>query len=134
MTYTDSARFLYSLGNELKIGAKWGLEKVQTLMAALGNPERGRRFVHVAGTNGKGSTCAMMASTLTEAGYRTGLYTSPHLIEPTERIQVNGIPVSEEDFAEALTEVHGAADKPTSKGRTGAQPPYWKSVASMPFL
>ena len=89
MTYPESVRFLYSLGNELKVGAKWGLDRVQTLMAALGNPEQGRRFVHVAGTNGKGSTCAMIASTLTEAGFRTGLYTSPHLVDPTERIQVD---------------------------------------------
>jgi dihydrofolate synthase/folylpolyglutamate synthase len=76
----------------------------------------------------------MMASTLTEAGYRTGLYTSPHLIEPTERIQVNGIPVSEEDFAEALTEVHGAAEKLLSEGRIDAHPSYFETVTAMALL
>ena len=70
MSYRDSVHYLYSLGNELKVGAKLGLERMQTLLAALGNPERGQRFVHVAGTNGKGSTCAMIANTLHHARFR----------------------------------------------------------------
>ena len=62
VSYPDSVRYLYSLGNELKAGAKFGIERMQTLLAELGNPERDQRFVHVAGTNGKGSTCAMIAA------------------------------------------------------------------------
>ena len=62
MSYPDSVHYLYSLGNELRVGAKLGLERMQKLLTELGNPERGQRFVHVAGTNGKGSTCAMIAN------------------------------------------------------------------------
>jgi dihydrofolate synthase / folylpolyglutamate synthase len=111
VSYPDSVRYLYSLGNELKSGAKWNLERMRALMAALGNPERGQRFVHVAGTNGKGSTCAMIASVLRRHGLRTGLYTSPHLIQPTERIEVDGEPVTEAEFAQAFEIVHAAAEK-----------------------
>src|SRR3977135_1686922 len=91
MTYPDSVQFLYALGNEMKT-AKLGLERIGAVLDALGNPERAYRVVHVAGTNGKGSTCAMIAAGLQAAGVRTGLFTSPHLIEPTERIQIRGRP------------------------------------------
>lgn len=134
MNYPDSVRFLYSLGNELKVGAKWGLERMQTLLMALGNPEHGQRFIHVAGTNGKGSTCAMIASVLTEAGYRTGLYTSPHLIEPTERIQIDGQPVSDAEFAAAFDTVHQAAEGLLDDNRIDAHPSYFETVTSMAFL
>src|SRR6202020_2699167 len=89
MTYTESVRYLYSLGNEV-LTAKLGLERITKLLEALGNPDRACRWVHVAGTNGKGSTCAMIEAGLRAAGIRTGLYISPHLIEPTERIQIDG--------------------------------------------
>ena len=110
MSYPDSVRYLYSLGNEMKVGAKFGLERMQALLEELGHPERGQRFVHVAGTNGKGSTCAMVASALQQAGFRTGLNTSPHLIEPTERIQVNGVSVTTEEFTQAFEVVRAAAE------------------------
>ena len=87
MNYPDSVRFLYALGNEVKT-AKLGLERIGVLLEALGNPQQAFRIVHVAGTNGKGSTCATIESGLRAAGWRTGLFTSPHLVEPTERIQV----------------------------------------------
>ena len=90
MSYPDSVRFLYALGNELKAGAKWDLGRMHALLRQLGDPHGHRRFVHVAGTNGKGSTSAMVASMLNAARMRTGLFTSPHLISPTERIQVGG--------------------------------------------
>src|ERR1700690_357196 len=105
MTYPDSVQFLYTLGNEMKT-AKLGLERMQAVLAALGNPERAYKVVHVAGTNGKGSTCAMIDAGLRAAGKRTGLFTSPHLIEPTERIQIDGIPVSQTDFSRAFDAVH----------------------------
>ena len=134
MSYGDSVRFLYSLGNELKVGAKWGLERMQALLDALGHPESGQRFVHVAGTNGKGSTCAMMASVLAEAGYRTGLYTSPHLIEPTERIQINGQPISDKEFAAAFDTVHRAAEDLLREDRIDAHPSYFETVTAMALL
>ena len=90
MSYASSVRFLYSLGNELKVGAKWDLKRMRAVLSALGNPESGARFVHVAGTNGKGSTSALLASILSASGLRTGLYTSPHLEKPTERIRIDG--------------------------------------------
>src|SRR5882724_4618740 len=108
MTYPDSVRFLYALGNEMKT-AKLGLERIRAVLAALDNPEKAYRVVHVAGTNGKGSTCAMIAAGLQAAGVRTGLFTSPHLIEPTERIQIDGIAVSEAQFSRAFDVIHQAA-------------------------
>ena len=75
---------------------KPGLDNTRKLLASLGNPETTLRFIHVAGTNGKGSTCAFIASFLQQSGYRVGLFTSPHLIDFRERIRVNGKPISEE--------------------------------------
>ncbi len=134
MSYPDSVRYLYSLGNELKAGAKFGLERIDTLLAALGNPQNGQRFVHVAGTNGKGSTCAMMASILLRTGLRTGLYTSPHLIEPTERIQIDGEDASAEEFAAAFEVVHRAAEELMQQERIDAHPSYFETVTAMALL
>jgi dihydrofolate synthase / folylpolyglutamate synthase len=128
MSYPDSVRYLYSLDNELKAGAKWGLENMRAVLRALGNPEQGQRFVHVAGTNGKGSTCAMIASILARAGLRTGLYTSPHLIEPTERIQTNGEPVTPEQFAQAFEAVHAAAQT------LEKHPSYFETITAMALV
>ena len=72
---------------------------MRALLRALGDPQRGRKFVHVAGTNGKGSTCACIASVLRAAGYRVGLNTSPYLMTFHERIQVNGALISDEELA-----------------------------------
>src|SRR5262249_61122455 len=107
MNYPDSVRYLYSLGNELKT-AKFGLETIAALLGEIDHPERAGRFVHVAGTNGKGSTCAMIESGLRAAGVRTGLYTSPHLDEPTERIRIRGNPVTPAQVAQALSQRHHA--------------------------
>jgi len=128
MTYPDSVRFLYALGNEIK-SAKLGLERIVAVLAALGNPERAYRVVHVAGTNGKGSTCAMIEAGLRAAGVRTGLFTSPHLIEPTERIQIDGIPVSEADFERAFNVVHEIAETLD----LDCHPTYFETVTAMAF-
>lgn len=76
-----------------------GLDRIKKTLELLGNPQDKLSFIHVAGTNGKGSVCAMLASILQEAGYKTGLYTSPHIWNYTERIQINGIEISKQDFA-----------------------------------
>jgi dihydrofolate synthase/folylpolyglutamate synthase len=131
VSYPDSVRYLYALGNELKPGAKLGLERMQTLLAQLGNPDRGQRFVHVAGTNGKGSTCAMIANALRHAGYRTGLYTSPHLVEPTERIRIDGTPLSPSEFVQAFNAVHAASETLLRKGKLDAHPSYFETVTAM---
>src|SRR5271165_2920602 len=101
LTYPDSVHFLYALGNEIKT-AKLGLERIRAVLDAMGRPQDQLRFVHVAGTNGKGSTCAMIESGLRAAGVRTGLFTSPHLVEPTERIRIDGRPISAARFAGAF--------------------------------
>src|SRR6267142_1139896 len=133
MNYAEAVRFLYSLGNEIQT-AKFGLDRITRLLKALGDPHRTGRFVHVAGTNGKGSTCAMIESGLRAAGVRTGLYTSPHLSEPTERIQIGGVPVSEERFAEAFDVVHTAAEKLIRDGAIDRHPTYFESVTAMAFV
>lgn len=133
MNYPDSVRYLYSLGNEVK-SAKFGLETITTVMEALGNPQRSLRFVHVAGTNGKGSTCAMIESGLREAGIRTGLYTSPHLAEPTERIQIAGQPISSAEFARAFDIVHAAAERLLVDGAIENHPTYFETVTAMAFV
>ena len=92
-------------------GRKPGLERTQALLAALGNPEQNLRFVHITGTNGKGSTAAMTASILTQAGLRTGLYTSPHLYQFCERMQVDGVPISDEDLGRLTQQVLEAAER-----------------------
>src|SRR5439155_1406021 len=81
--------------------AKLGLDRIRSVLGALGSPQDRCRIVHVAGTNGKGSTCAMIESALRAGGRRTGLFTSPHLAEPTERIRINGEPISAERFTQA---------------------------------
>ena len=133
MNYPDSVRFLYSLGNEVKT-AKYGLERIVTLLTALGNPERLPRIVHVAGTNGKGSTCAMIASGLRAAGLRTGLFTSPHLVEPTERIRINGSPVDAGEFTAAFDCVHASAEHLLDQGAIDFHPTYFETVTAMAFV
>ena len=85
--YKETTSYLYSLQGR---GVRLGLRNIQALLLSLGNPEREFPSIHIAGTNGKGSTAAFLASVFQEAGYRTGLYTSPHLVSFTERIRVNG--------------------------------------------
>jgi len=133
MNYPDSVRFLYALGNEVKT-AKLGLERIGILLDALGNPQRACRIVHVAGTNGKGSTCAMIESGLRAAGYRTGLFTSPHLVEPTERIQVAGRAVSAGQFAAAFEQVHACAESLLRQERIDLHPTYFESVTAMAMV
>ena len=84
-------------------GSIYGLSRIQTLLEKLGNPQNSMKYVHIAGTNGKGSTAAMTASILRKAGYRTGLYTSPYIYRFNERMQVDGQQISDEDIV-AVTE------------------------------
>jgi dihydrofolate synthase / folylpolyglutamate synthase len=102
VTYPEAIAFLYGLR---LFGAKFGLENSFKLASLLGNPQHKLRFIHVAGTNGKGSTCAMLESIYRAAGLRVGLYTSPHLVSFGERIQVNRRPVSEADIVRLVKEL-----------------------------
>lgn len=132
-TYAEATRYLYSLGNEV-LTAKLGLERITNLLHGLGDPHRACRWTHVAGTNGKGSTSAMIEAGLRAAGVRSGLYTSPHLIEPTERIQIEGQPVTPEQFAAAFDRVHDTAEKMIAMGQLDMQPTFFETITAMAFV
>src|SRR5262245_18742700 len=92
------------------------LDRMRALLRLLGDPHRRLRIVHVAGTKGKGSTAAMLAAVLSAAGYRVGLFTSPHLGDVTERIQVDGIPIGRAELAARMTEVEPAVRRMEQRG------------------
>lgn len=98
--YQKALDFLYGLE---KFGMIFGLTKVEAILKAIGNPHQEIQAIHIGGTNGKGSTAAMMASILKREGYRVGLYTSPHLIRFTERVKLNGKEIEKEEVAELTT-------------------------------
>ncbi|MFL6539832.1 MAG: bifunctional folylpolyglutamate synthase/dihydrofolate synthase, partial [Chthoniobacterales bacterium] len=102
MNYREALAWLY--GTQL-FGIKLGLDSIRRLVAELDVPAPEQRIIHVAGTNGKGSVCAMTDSILRAAGYRSGLFTSPHLVTFRERIQVNGEMISEDEVAAGLTTI-----------------------------
>jgi dihydrofolate synthase/folylpolyglutamate synthase len=132
IAYPDSVQYLYSLGNEVKT-IKMGLKRITALLERMGNPQHSFRAVHVAGTNGKGSVCAMVESGLRASGVRTGLNISPHLVEPTERIQINGRQVSPEEFAASFNRVHAAALSMVESGGIDGHPTYFETVTAMAF-
>lgn len=93
------------------MGIRLGLDRIRTLLALLGDPQDNFKSIHIAGTNGKGSVAAMLSSILNKAGYKVGLYTSPHLMDYTERIRINEKDVSRQKFADAVERVKKAVDK-----------------------
>jgi len=99
MTYIDALTYL---GNTRRFGMKLGLDPMRELARALGNPQDSLRFIHIAGTNGKGSTAAFCESCLRASRFRVGLYTSPHLVSVRERIQIDRVSISEVDFAQGM--------------------------------
>ncbi len=102
MSYSETVNYLYNLQ---KYGIKFGLDNISRLMSALDNPHTSFLSVHVAGTNGKGSTSAIIASILKTAGFKVGLFTSPHIISFTERIRVNGEEITENEVIELAEEI-----------------------------
>ena len=106
--FNSVTKFLYSLRNK---GSKYGLERIEALAKSITNPEKKISSIHVAGTNGKGSVCAMLESIYRANGYKTGLFTSPHLIRLNERIQISRIPISDLDLATYVTELRDLCDK-----------------------
>jgi dihydrofolate synthase/folylpolyglutamate synthase len=106
--YASTLRYLYGLQYR---GIKVGLKNIRALTASVGHPERTFPCFHCAGTNGKGSTSSFLASILTESGYRTGLYTSPHLVEFVERIRIDGIPIPEAALVEYTRKLRPVIDK-----------------------
>jgi dihydrofolate synthase/folylpolyglutamate synthase len=155
MNYEESVRALYSLGRELAaprqparipsalLGGistatpavqKFGLKNINILADALGGPQFAIPCVHIAGTNGKGSTAAMLESILRSTGLRTGLYTSPHLQVINERIRINGENISDEDFAGGWTRVAAAIESLMACGKLAAHPTFFECVTAMAFV
>src|SRR5580692_4880456 len=108
MTYAETIQFLYGLN---LFGANFGLEPTRKLAALAGNPQDKLRFIHVAGTNGKGSTCAILESIYRAAGLRVGLFTSPHLISFRERIQIGRQLISEDEVVRLVEKFQGLLGK-----------------------
>lgn len=113
MTYQEA---MEKVNNRLRFGIKPGLERISRLLEKLGNPQKQLKFVHVAGTNGKGTTCTLIAGALKAAGYRTGLYTSPYVLEFRERFQINGKMIPPEELVEEVEVVSAAADQMEAAG------------------
>ena len=93
MTYEEALQYIHAVSWK---GSMPGLSRISELTARLGSPEKGLKFIHIVGTNGKGSTAAMLSSVLTRAGYRTGLFISPWVVDFRERMQLNGEMISPE--------------------------------------
>src|SRR5258708_6805564 len=138
MNYESAVRYLHSLGRELAAptqaaAAKFDLENISVLAERLGHPDRAYPSAHIAGTNGKGSTAAFLESILRQAGFRTGLNTSPHLEKINERIRVNGVEISDDDFADTLTRIQVLIEELLAAGKLRAHPTYFECVTAMAF-
>ncbi len=138
MDYTNAVRYLLSLGRELAAptqaaAAKFDLENTTVLSERLGRPDRAYPTIHIAGTNGKGSTAAFVESILRCAGFRTGLNTSPHLERINERFRINGEENSDEVFAETFTRIHSVIEELLAEGQLRAHPTYFECVTALAF-
>src|SRR5580692_9774139 len=138
MNYESAVRYLLSLGRELAAptqaaAAKFNLEHITILLERQGRPDRAYPCVHIAGTNGKGSTAAFLEKILREAGFRTGLNTSPHLERINERIRISGKEIADERFAEIFTRIHAAIEELLAEGKLRAHPTYFECVTAVAF-
>jgi dihydrofolate synthase / folylpolyglutamate synthase len=127
MNFQESLDYLYRLGNEV-LAMKLGLAATEKLLAALGNPQNNYLKVQIAGTNGKGSTCAFLESICRQAGIEVGMTTSPHLISITERVRINGREISEKDFARHATLIRETAEKLVAAGELETAPTFFEQV------
>jgi dihydrofolate synthase/folylpolyglutamate synthase len=135
MSYKAAVDHLYARGLELTTSRrKFELEHMRTLAHALGDPQTRFPSVLIAGTNGKGSTAATLASILTAAGYRTALYTSPHLSRVNERIQIDGQPIPDDDFARLYFQVDTAAEQLVTSGQLPQHPSFFETLTAVAFL
>jgi dihydrofolate synthase/folylpolyglutamate synthase len=138
MNYERAVRYLLSLGRELAAptqaaAAKFSLENITTLLDRLGRPHRAYPVVHIAGTNGKGSTAAFVERILREAGFRTGLNTSPHLERINERVRVAGEEIADQRFAEIFTRIQAVIEELLAEGQLRAHPTYFECVTALAF-
>ena len=139
MRHDEAVRHLMALGGELAAPrqpapvAKFDLSNIATLANALGAPHRAVPCAHIAGTNGKGSTAAFLASILQQAGLKTGLYTSPHLERINERIRLNGQEISDEDFAATFSRAKFTIEALLASGALKAHPTFFEFITAMAF-
>ena len=136
MNYESAVRYLLTLGRELAAptqaaAAKFSLENITVLMERLGRPHRAYPSVHIAGTNGKGSTAALLEAILRHAGFRIGLNTSPHLEKINERIRIAGEEISDELFAEIFTRILAVIEELLAEGKLNAHPTYFECVTAL---
>ena len=140
MSYAAAVDHLYALGHELAPTSpstprrKFDLAHMRVLAAAVGDPQNRFPSVLIGGTNGKGSTAATLSSILIAAGYRTGLYTSPHLIRVNERIQIDGVQISDEDFARLYFQVDESARRLVESGDLPHPPSFFEVLTAVAFL
>jgi dihydrofolate synthase/folylpolyglutamate synthase len=133
MDFQQASTYLLSLGNEVST-MKLGLENIRKLLAAIDNPQNNYLKVQVAGTNGKGSVCAFLNSICVTAGIKTGMFTSPHLISMTERVQINGEDIGEDGFARLATRVRSASEDLVASGELESVPTYFEQVTAIGLL
>lgn len=130
MSYQETQDYLYGLRNR---GAKLGIERMRMFAEALGNPQNDFPIIHVAGTNGKGSTCAMLESVFRKAGFRTGMFTSPHLVFLGERVQCNRQCLSQEQISNYTAELKEVAES-ISRENDENHPTFFEFMTAMAFL
>ena len=133
MNFAESINYLYSLGHET-LAMKFGLENTEKLLSALGNPHKMFPKIQIAGTNGKGSTCAFLDAICRSAGIKTGVFTSPHLISITERIKIDGAEISEARFAALRTKVKNKIDELLESKELEARPTFFEHLTAIGVL
>ena len=129
--FKKTTDFLFSLRNR---GSKYGIERMRTFSKALGSPEKDFKSIHVAGTNGKGSVCAMLEALYRDNGYKTGLFTSPHLMRLNERIQVDRCPIEDARLIEYTQSLKSIADKHSGDPSSENYPSFFEFITAMAFL
>ena len=133
MNFEAALRYLLGLGHET-LAIKLGLRNTELLLNALDNPQRAFPSVQIAGTNGKGSTAAMLDSICRAAGIKCGLYTSPHLVSITERIKVSGVEITQEDFAACATRVRDVSEQLLADKQIEALPTFFEQLTVLALL
>jgi dihydrofolate synthase / folylpolyglutamate synthase len=138
MSYSEALRYLYALGRELASPRqarvqKFDLQNISTLAERMGHPERRSPCVQIAGTNGKGSTAAMLESILRATGLRTGLYTSPHLERINERVRIDGEPIVDNEFAASFDRVRQIIESAIASGALAAHPTFFECLTAIAF-
>lgn len=129
LNYNQAVNYILDIP---KFGVKAGLENIRVLLELLGNPQKHLKIIHVAGTNGKGSVCSMLSSILCANGYRTGLFTSPHLMKINERLKINQDDISDDAFCEVFHEVYEKMQEMVAKGYN--HPTFFEVLVAMALL